>query len=1540
MYIMLYEPTNITPSLMSQNGTIDVVDDVNISWQVNGTSALKMFQIDMYDSGLQEIIYSTGVVSDYAYSPQQKLPFYGKNRLGEYIQFIYSPSTQWADWGMTNGNNYDYYITQFYSENNVIAALALQVALTVGETYYFSYEYNSQTFYVQFVNVDNTFFANGATIYFNHTASKGWVCFGANNRIFYNLTFAVTTVEPTSGASLGAGNLLTANSTGRDALFYQSDFVIQTASNAIISRSTPQLAINSVVSPIQTSTYLFNATYEQAQGDSITSVRWTLFNNSDLSEPIDDTGDIYTPVLEYEYGGFFGGETYLLKCEVQTLYGVTASAQIQFEVEFTEESYLGNFVINALCNDDGNLLSWDSVEVINGVATPEDGYSINGEELTLNDDATITWSQKQNSDGTTEQLNFTSPWTSVWAGDIQPLASTAYIEDVHSINPQTDIRAIAFSPAGNLFVMTDNDDKTVSVYSIGGNSSIWLYDLEVNYPNGGNISCAAFSPDGSLLVVGYDYSIAGAYLYSVNGTQIEYIGSILRDGNNELNHVTGCCFSPDGNTLVICSSANNSIVGGGSPYAVSVFLVSGQTVRWLSNLHQENDEDYDRGAYCVAFSPDGTWLIVGGEFTGGAYLYQVDGTQFTWNSTIPGVSTTVPPEPSPTIDGTVYCCAFNSQSNGFVLGGDFTNYGYRYGLNSQGINSRGTIYKNGTQLLDGIIRTVSFSGTILFVGGEFTGKASIYYADASSVLWFKDLNLGQVGEISSDIYCASFNNSDLFLVIGGEDYAVSYYVTNLTTFGFIGLIGKPDYSTIGKIAFNPAGTLMVGTVKSLIYTVNGSFINAINTLQGGDNSQNVIFNNAGTILIETGNLIYLNIYTVTGETEITYSNRIVTPYNAMNRDTLRFTPSDDLFIAFSSVYSVSGTNFTKISNLSVNGTQIADSEVYSIDVSSSGNLLYVGLQNSPYARLFQINGQQFTFLTDIPNLSNSGRVGKFSPSGELLIIAEIGDAPDVHIYSVNGATANQIQTISYNGRINAIEFSHSGDFVVICGDFTEGAILYRVEGNQIAAASDISRYNENLSDVTSCAFTPDDKYLVVASNNNNIIVNVTKNQEEKTLEVINSNLSIQRSLNSIVLYNENTQICSANILTGQQGITDHIVIKLSPSTLSVYAFSNMQYVGVDSNNYSLLQPNLSTLELTGPQTSDYVLVIDGNGQNIQSFLDDYGFTPSWTSEDYNVNLLANFVHGIDGGIGTSLGTGFKIYRAEQGSSVLVPIATLPSTITQIKDYALKSGKSYVYYFYAYDSNDAFMGAITVEANGYIFNKFSLLATTYNSTDKCYHVEKEFLFSCNIQDMAISNNSNKNYTQNFTPYPTVLKSTANYASGTLQGLIGYVDNASKYWDSVELMGELNNLSTSSYTLFLRDTKGHLWMVDVGTVVQTPTQKTRTMQVTISLPWTEIGSADGISIIQTPNDSGWNYDYNVLDVRFTVIPETGELKVIYPYPYEGTKFAFNSKEGTLTAKTPLGITAAQLSLSEKADAPTSGQLIATTLHNISTEKNNIN
>lgn len=364
-------------------------------------------------------------------------------------------------------------------------------------------------------------------------------------------------------------------------------------------------------------------------------------------------------------------------------------------------------------------------------------------------------------------------------------------------------------------------------------------------------------------------------------------------------------------------------------------------------------------------------------------------------------------------------------------------------------------------------------------------------------------------------------------------------------------------------------------------------------------------------------------------------------------------------------------------------------------------------------------------------------------------------------------------------------------------------------------------------------------------------------------------------------------------------------------------------------------------------TVDSVSIYQGDGSNILSLYENPDFKPVWNSDQYELYMTANFNGNLEGGTGTATGSGFRVYRQEIGKNVLTPIATVPSTTTSVKDYGIVSRKAYKYSLYAYDNNGAFMSAVeNANVIATCFNNYSLLVCDYDEVNDEYHVRKQYLFALNLSAGSVGNNNSPTLNANFTRYPTRMPSTQNYASGTLQGLIGAIytvpalieqignykwtakPSTLDYFDSVDLEKELYDLSTAPYQLFLRDMKGRLRMIATnGAITMTTNIKQKQQSISISFPWVEIGDASDVTIIQTPDDYGWNNDNQVLDVQLDVDVATGELSATYPFPYNGTKFYLTGANNeTLTAKTPLGVTPAQFELSKTAMQPADGEVTA--------------
>src|SRR5699024_351392 len=102
---------------------------------------------------------------------------------------------------------------------------------------------------------------------------------------------------------------------------------------------------------------------------------------------------------------------------------------------------------------------------------------------------------------------------------------------------------------------------------------------------------------------------------------------------------------------------------------------------------------------------------------------------------------------------------------------------------------------------------------------------------------------------------------------------------------------------------------------------------------------------------------------------------------------------------------------------------------------------------------------------------------------------------------------------------------------------------------------------------------------------------------------------------------------------------------------------------------------------------------------------------------------------------------------------------------------------------------------------------------------------------------------------------------NYISSTLTGYIGTVDMVNnRYIDTVEQAQVLWALSTSNDPKFLRDGKGNFWNVETEAAITMQTGDNQVPQPYFgSVPWLEIGSTDGISVICEDGDGAWDSLY---------------------------------------------------------------------------------
>lgn len=112
---MLNQPANITPDEINGTGTVDVSEDVAVSWRVSGTSAMTAYQIAIYQNNAASTqLYSTGKVT-------LSTPFWGVNYAGTVQYFTATlDSTTINAYGVVNGAEYKMLITQWWSANDSV----------------------------------------------------------------------------------------------------------------------------------------------------------------------------------------------------------------------------------------------------------------------------------------------------------------------------------------------------------------------------------------------------------------------------------------------------------------------------------------------------------------------------------------------------------------------------------------------------------------------------------------------------------------------------------------------------------------------------------------------------------------------------------------------------------------------------------------------------------------------------------------------------------------------------------------------------------------------------------------------------------------------------------------------------------------------------------------------------------------------------------------------------------------------------------------------------------------------------------------------------------------------------------------------------------------------------------------------------------------------------------------------------------------------------------------------------------------------------
>lgn len=246
-----------------------------------------------------------------------------------------------------------------------------------------------------------------------------------------------------------------------------------------------------------------------------------------------------------------------------------------------------------------------------------------------------------------------------------------------------------------------------------------------------------------------------------------------------------------------------------------------------------------------------------------------------------------------------------------------------------------------------------------------------------------------------------------------------------------------------------------------------------------------------------------------------------------------------------------------------------------------------------------------------------------------------------------------------------------------------------------------------------------------------------------------------------------------------------------------------------------------------------------------------------SQKDSGVVFLTDFVNeSYNAGDINGVKSSRVFYRKEANEKQYLKMGVFDSTITSFKDFGIVPSKKFFYKVYnAYDGS-----YLTYEDS----NEISPYDTAYyliegsQTADEpnIFHVLRYWKFGNNISAGSVSNNNTPNWLTNFTGYRLRQASSRRGRSGTLQALLSNVSNVS-YADTSDFMDSLYVASLSRNTFFLKDTKGNIYKVAISApITQTINTKTNVQEVTVSIPWEEIGTMKNVALIQTSEDANWN------------------------------------------------------------------------------------
>lgn len=1265
--------------------------------------------------------------------------------------------------------------------------------------------------------------------------------------------------------------------------------VAQYSDSAFISRTAPTLTLGTVSTPVNTVTQAFTAVYSQAQGDSIAWIRWqfgeiTSGDISNLSDDnvriIDDTGYINTGMLAYTADGMITGNQYAIKATAASANGVeVTTGWFGFNVSYVEAAATGDLSAEYYPHGEGVLLTWAASDDIPGVASEDAQYTMNNGKLQL-EDGSIAWNTVNG-----EAMSFNSPFTAAWRGNV----SQVY-KSLSSLSSEGSINVIL--NCGNILVVGGNIPGGVCYFTLDQTTD--EEDYEEDEPS--NIT-------------------------------VTYVGYLKRNGDPFDGSIT-CATMLDESTLFI----GGDFSGFGCLYDLST-----GTPTYKSDV--PGLDGSVNSAEIAGIGQDDI-LYLGGAFSGYVSRYSYTNRVLTFVSSITGAlaervtSEVYFAHPMFSYDSLVADSGVViSSSNGIVIA--------EFDLTDTTNSPAHVRLPNGNTITDAVTIADLDNRGRLVIGTLSHGVILAYYMFPGSYFMTSEY----ISNTTAPVYCVKqLPNRRIY--VGGAGAQVFKYDEHHPEPTYL-LISTELDGTIKGITNTYAADLLDDNTLLVSTSTDIEKVTLLTYVGGSDTEENIfefLGELEGKLISITAEAIAANENIYVRATSSLDAVEIVIDSipSSLTRNNapidgeclcLDLSANGDLLIVggdfggYGALYSINGSTATYLTDL--NGL---DAAISIAKFSNDGSMLVVG--NDTEAKLYSIANNSATYITNI-NVGFDFIV--FTPDDNYLIG---GQGSLLSVYST--ATGALVSTATVSGANKLCgTFDTSGAYLVVGFDTAPYGGYFDFIGDQLNYMGTLGNLN---SAVTSIAFNSDGtllaaigaNYINIYNLNNgaityggspfaptteiyNIVFGNTTNAyisaKDGTLLPIFSTsatlgalltlagFTIETAETGIQIKSSGNLLASYYIPTGAQ--TAIVWIYVGDNSRVGATFYNGSTRTSVSSPISVQQANISSIVLTAPQTADWVYVAGGY-YNISA----NNYTPSWNTA--NTYFYADFVSSLQGGTTDVPGYFNDIYRLKDGDANAVKIGHVPTGVRQMIDFGARSSETYDYELFYNSAANAYSVPAIVNDICFASRKYMLYEATQDEEDpNVYHVLRYFAFQGNIAAGAVTNGNTPTWLNNFTKYRLRQPSSIMGKSGTLQALLGLTING-QYYDSYTMQEQLFEASASKNTFFLKDTKGNLYNVHISQPIsQTIDTATLQKQVTVSVPWEEVGDASNVALVQYPTDEGW-ISNGIMSARLNVNSNTGRLSAYYPSQYNGTTFGMRGN--VLTASTPAGMEHPDITLTD--------------------------